>query len=102
VENKMWKLVAIMFVMVMSVSVSGYAWQGSGSDNVIMKPRAAVGLAPSFVFKRVNKERVIMPGVSYIIGEGLSIKLSKPEETIEIQRNTSYSRDYRVFWKRKY
>ncbi|MBP2655292.1 MAG: hypothetical protein H6Q73_2861 [Firmicutes bacterium] len=101
----MWRLVAIIFVMVMAMSVSviGYAWSGRGSDPGIVNLQDTVVVAPLMInFKRVNKERVIVPGVSYIIGEGLSIKLSKPEETIEIQRSTSYSRDYQLFWKKKY
>ncbi|MBP2651176.1 MAG: hypothetical protein H6Q74_2001 [Firmicutes bacterium] len=52
--------------------------------------------------KRVNNERIIAPGLSYIPGEGLSFKLRNQQETVQLQRSMAYASECQVFWKKKY
>jgi hypothetical protein len=52
--------------------------------------------------KPEKKELQILPGVSYVPKEGVSIKTASKDETIQIQRDRSYNTDYQVLWKKKY
>jgi hypothetical protein len=53
--------------------------------------------------KKDNKERIILPGVTYKSGEGVNVKLDDEQETIQIKRDSTYHpNEYQVVWKKKY
>lgn len=56
----------------------------------------------SYSLKRENKERQITPGVTFVPGQGISIKTDNKDETVQLQRDHTYNGDYQVMWKKKY
>jgi len=57
----------------------------------------------SYSITKENKKRTILPGVTYQSGEGVNVKLDNEQETIQINRDSTYhNNQYQVLWKKKY
>jgi hypothetical protein len=54
----------------------------------------------SYSLKKQDNRRVILPGVSYVPGQGIDIKTSGKDATVQIKRDSTY--DYQVMWQKKY
>lgn len=55
----------------------------------------------SFSQKRENKERTLMPGVTYQAGEGINMALDE-DEKILIRRDGTYRKEVQVMWKKTF
>jgi hypothetical protein len=56
----------------------------------------------SLSLKKDSNERQITPAVSITPGKGVNVKLPGKDETIELEKDHSYSSDYQVVWKKKF
>ena len=56
----------------------------------------------SYTLKKENNERPILPGVTFSPGQGVSIKTTNADETVQIKRDAGQTTDYQVMWQKKY
>ncbi len=57
----------------------------------------------TYSLKKEHKEHAVMPGVTFVPGDGVHIKTSDKETTIRITRDPTYpASDYQVMWHKKY